>query len=542
MKRSIALSLVLCLCLLSVLPFAACQGPITFDPNAVGEPSVPVDTSYGKTDAEMFTERDKRADYDEASAVRISLETNKITCDAKDVKVEGASATILGGGTYILSGKLEGNIVVYASDLEKPHIVLDGVDIISSGAAILVLNADKVTITVAAGSENILINDGGFAPIDGVNVDGVIFSTADLSLNGSGLLEVYSLGGHGIVSNDDLVIAGGSYTIEAAGHALKGNDSVRVCGESSFRLTAGKDGLHAENNEDPTRGFVYLAGGSYEIDAKGDGISASGTMQIRGGSYTVKTGGGSSALTADSAKGLKSGGGMLLEGGSFTVDAADDALHCGADLALRGGSFTLSSGDEAVHSDITLAVFGGTVTADTCQKGLDAPHVEMLGGSVSVRSVGDGVSAKPALGSTVTQASVNIAGGKLTVDTGSDGIDTDGIFRMSGGEVTLLGMKNESDQPIAHGGKAVITGGFLYAIGNYPTALTFSADSTQGVIALSVGQQAAGTEITVKGGGASFSYTPTLPFQMFMISTPNTVKGETYSVSIGGLSGSFTAY
>ncbi len=554
MKRSIALSLALCFCLLSVFPFVACKNPAVFDPNAVGVPSVEVDTSYGKTDAEMFTERDKRVDYDAASAVRISLETNKITCDAEDVKVEGSTATILGGGTYILSGKLEGNIVVYAGDLEKPHIVLDGVDIISSSASIFVVNADKVFITLAPGSENILINDGGFAPVGNVNVDGVIYSTADLSLNGSGTLEVYSLGGHGIVSNDDLVIAGGNYEIEAVGHALKGNDSVRVCGNSTFALTAGKDGLHAENN-DPAKGFVYLAGGSYTIAADGDGISASGTMQIRAGSYAITTGGGHNAVAAGSAKGLKSGGGMLLEGGSFTIDAKDDALHSDRDLVVKGGSFSVKTGDDAAHADVTLAVFGGTLDVTESYEGLEAMHVEMLGGKVTLACDDDGINAAGGnddsgtggdfgddFAQNATDGSVNVAGGDLYINAAGDGIDTNGSFTMSSGRVTVCGPTQGNTAVLDYDKSAIITGGFFIGTGSHMVAQTFSTESTQGVIALSVGSQAAGTEISIKGGSVSFSYTPTLPFRIFIISTPDMVKGEEYAVTIGELSGNFAAY
>lgn len=580
MKRSIAFALCLCLCLLCVFPFSACRGPSVFDPNAVGVPSVEVDSSFGKTDAEMFTDRDLRAEYDAANAVRISLETNSIRCDAKDVKVEGSTATILGGGTYILSGKLEGNIVVYASDLEKPHIILDGVDIMASGAAILVMNADKVTITLAAGSENILINDGSFAPIGGVNVDGVIHSTADLSLNGSGKLEVYSLGGHGIVSSDDLVLAGGDYLIEAVGHALKGNDSVRVCGRTTLNLTADKDGLHAENNEDPTRGFVYLAGGDYTINAAGDGISASGTMQIRGGTYNITTGGGhengeehdggfapgtpgggmpmprATETTSTSAKALKAGGGMLLEGGTFTLDAADDALHSDTDLVIKGGSYSVKTGDDATHADVTLAIFGGTLDVVASYEGLEAVHVEVLGGKITLVCEDDGINAAGGNDDSgagggfggdfghggASNGSVNIAGGELYMNASGDGIDANGSFTMSGGKVTICGPTQGDTAVLDFEKSAVITGGFFIGTGSQMMAQSFSQESSQGVIALSVGNQAAGTEITVKGGSASVSYTPTLPFQILIISTPDMVKGEQYTVSIGELSGSFAAY
>lgn len=586
MKRSIALFL--SLCLLLCLFFTGCKSPSSFDPNAVGKPSVTPDTSFGKEEDEMFTSRDTSAEYDAASAVYLSLQTDRIVCDAKDVKVEGANATILGGGTYVLSGTLEGSITVYASASEKPHLVLDGVDITSTGAAILVMNADKVTVTLAPGSQNILINSGSFTPVGDVNVDGTVFSTADLSFNGSGALEVCSLAGHGIVSQDDLVIAGGSYLIDAVGHALKGNDSIRVCGETDMTLTATKDGLHAENNDDPTRGFVYITGGSFAMTVGGDGISASAHMQIRDGSFAITAGGGyengkehtdsgmgggpvfpgggmpqrpraTSTETADttvSAKGLKAGGGMLLEGGSYTLDTADDALHSDTDLTVKGGVFSIKTGDDALHADTTLAIYGGTVDATECYEGLEATHVEVLGGSIALHCDDDGINAAGGNDDSGTgggfggdfghggasNGSVNIAGGELYINASGDGIDANGTFTMSGGKVTLCGPTQGDTAVLDYDKSAIITGGFFIGTGSQMMAQSFSSESTQGVIALSVGNQAAGTEVTLLGGNAELSYTPTLSYQILIISTPDMVKGEEYTVTIGSFSGKFTAY
>ena len=77
-------------------------------------------------------------------------------------------------------------------------------------APIYSLQADKVFITLAEGSENTLANGGEFVAIDENNIDGVIFSKTDLTLNGSGSLSIASPAGHGVVSKDDLVAV--SYT------------------------------------------------------------------------------------------------------------------------------------------------------------------------------------------------------------------------------------------------------------------------------------------------------------------------------------------
>ena len=104
-------------------------------------------------------------------------------------------------------------------------------------------------------------------------------------MNGLGSLTITSPAGHGIVSKDDLVITGGAYSITSASHGLDANDSIRITGETSITIDAGKDGVHAENDEDPSLGFVYISNGTMNIEAEGDGMSAGAYMQIENGTF-----------------------------------------------------------------------------------------------------------------------------------------------------------------------------------------------------------------------------------------------------------------
>ena len=123
------------------------------------------------------------------------------------------SITIGKEGSYVLTGRLEGTVTIDADKNSKVQLILDGVSIHSeSSAAIYVKQADKLTITLAEGSENILSNGGGFEVIDENNVDAVIFSKDDLSINGSGSLYVKA-GGDGIDANGTLEITGGSTVV-----------------------------------------------------------------------------------------------------------------------------------------------------------------------------------------------------------------------------------------------------------------------------------------------------------------------------------------
>lgn len=82
-------------------------------------------------------------------------------------------------------------------------------------AAIYAKNADKVFVTLAEGAGNSLTVSGDYVQTDDNNVDAVIFAKCDLTLGGTGSLTVKDTTGHGIVSKDDLVVTGGTYTIDS---------------------------------------------------------------------------------------------------------------------------------------------------------------------------------------------------------------------------------------------------------------------------------------------------------------------------------------
>lgn len=192
---------------------------------------------------EEFSSRDLSGEYyDNVEEISLS--------DKDGVNISAA-------GTYVLSGELQGGVVVEAGDGDKVQLVLDGAEISSSsGAAIYVKSADKVFVTLKEGTQNFLSSSSADNSEDD-NIDGVIFSKSDLTLNGAGTLTVLSPGGHGIVSKDSLVITGGKYEISATGRALSGKDCVCISG-GEFNMESGKDSVRSEHADDEARGYVYI--------------------------------------------------------------------------------------------------------------------------------------------------------------------------------------------------------------------------------------------------------------------------------------------
>lgn len=554
----------------------------------------------------MFTERDGKTEYDESKAVTIQLNGTTATASSDSVKISGSTVQITEEATYVISGELtDGMLIVNAPDTAKLQIVLNGANITSkTSAALYILEADKVFVTLAEGTNNALVNGGSFTAIDNNNIDGALFSKQDLTLNGAGSLTVTSPAGHGIVCKDDLVITGGTYTIHSASHAVDANDSVRIS-EASFTLDAGKDAIHCENTEDAEKGFIYISSGSIKAEAEGDGIAASAYLQIEGGTFDLLIGGGSengtkassgnyggfmgggpggmrpggnqnTTTTEDSVsmKGLKAANSILISGGIFNIDSADDSIHSDVSVTINGGTFTIASGDDALHAEDTLTVTAGKIDISKCYEGLEALHIDVRGGDIKLKASDDGLNAaggtdqsgteggrdgmfgggpggmgggRPGGGghggmSANSNGSIKISGGNLYINSSGDGLDANGTLEISGGYTVVVGPTQGDTATLDYDKSGIITGGTFIGTGAAGMAQTFS-DSQQGVVAVSVGNQAAGTRIVLKdkSGNVIIEHAPELNFAVVILSSPNIKKGEAYTITVGSQSGEFEA-
>lgn len=217
MKRTQAMSLLLA----GVLALTGCSAVGTADTGsaaAAASSTSTAQTLFAADTANMFSSRDLEVGYDEETCTKITLSGDGASSDSDAVQIDGSTVTITDEGTYLLTGTLnDGQIIVNAEESDKVQLVLNGVNITSAtSAAIYVAQADKVFVTTASGSENTLTNGGEYIAIDENNIDAVIFSKSDLTVNGEGTLTIEAKAGHGIVSKDDLVLTSGTYTITAA--------------------------------------------------------------------------------------------------------------------------------------------------------------------------------------------------------------------------------------------------------------------------------------------------------------------------------------
>lgn len=505
-------------------------------------------TDFSQTDADMFTDRDYETDYDESSSVHIELNGSTAEADSDSVQISGSTITITEEATYIISGTLDdGMIIVDAPDTAKLQLVFDGADINSETSAPLYIpEADKVFVTLAEGTENTLSNGGTYMAIDDSNIDSAIFSRQDLTLNGSG--------NAASESSDSWGQWGGGAPGQPGDRGGAGGDGMRGTDPGS----AGE----GESEETPDQSTP-------DQGASGSGESAEALAFTE--SLTASDSDASADTEDDSStsmKGIKSDGDMMISGGSFTIDSADDSVHTNSSVTVSGGTFEIASGDAAFHGEDTLTISGGTINITESYEGLEALFVNIQDGDITIVSTDDGLNAAGGTDSSGTTGgrdgmfgggggmggepgggmssssggSIEISGGTLDINASGDGIDANGSLAISGGYTVVAGPTQGDTATLDYDTTAEITGGTFIGTGASGMAQTFS-DSEQGVIAVSVGEQSAGTGITLtdKSGNEILSYTPELSFAVVILSSTDITTGETYTITVGEASGEFEA-
>lgn len=534
--------------ILSVLLLSSCDKKNTASviTSSGGKANTSVSTDNMDFD---FSNKDTEYDYDESEATVI-----KESEDA--VKITAA-------GTYVITGR-HSSITVSAPDSAKVRIILKNATVQnSSGPAIYITAADKVFITAYKDTVN-TVSDGSTysSDFDGTNVDGAVFSKAELTLNGEGTLNVTGSYKCAVVSKDDLIICGLTLNAKSLGSAIEGKDCVKSK-DSTVTVTSSGDGIKSTNSEDTARGFVYIESGLFNITAAKDGIQAETLVKLSGGEINVTSGGGapekvssggagrapfesSSSDDEESTNGIKAGSLILAEGGSITVSSADDTVHSNGDVQINGGKFTLSSGDDGIHADNALIINSGEITVSKSYEGLEGKTVTITGGNIDITSSDDGINAaddnsSSSGGAPGANASsdvyINISGGYITVNASGDGVDSNGNIDISGGVILVSGPASDGNSALDCDGTATVTGGTAIFCGSAGMAETFSDSSSQPSLMYTLDSAAAaGKSVALVNseGKVIASFVPSKQYINIVISSPYLAVGSSYTLSVGG--------
>ena len=556
-------------------------------------------TSGTSTDGTSTTSESVGSAYDYNSKISVEDPTDiEVDDNTGTFSIESSDGTfevtsngylISAGGTYTLSGSLNGQILIEAGEEDEVILELNGVTITyGNDSPIKALTASKVEISAKKDTGNTIKDTRSAKVAENENLgEGAISAKTDLKLKGSGTLIVEGGYNNAVHSTKDLTIQ--KLTLKATGYnnALKGKNSVTiVSGEVQANAKTGNGIITEESDltsKGKQKGTIAIQGGSVYVDSLHDAIDAAYNVEIdqlddtAPTSISLKTGTNAtyyskSSFKADSEKGIKAANEILINKGTIVVAASDDAIHANygdtlgnnakgqGNITIKDGLIQVAAGDDGLHADNTLTIDGGKVVVTNATEGFEGNYITINGGYSYIYGTDDGVNCSK---KSFTSCAFTMNAGYLDVAVRSgdtDGIDSNGNVYIKGGTIVTRGSpgtQSGMSTGLDVDGTCSMTGGTLIAF----NGLEKSPSTSNGVLYAGTASQTSGMgfggggpgrpgqggsssssysfsagNYVLSGNGLEVSFTNDYNYATFLVYSSSLVSGSSYTLSRGGTS------
>ena len=410
------------------------------------------DTSYTEVTEKVVTDAahddygDFIENYTPTNRVTITYNGDKATVSGT---VSGVMSKVTGAHVIISSTKkniaytlkgttTNGSFKLYSD--YKTQVTMQGVNITNpTGAAVNIQSGKTIMVELADGTTNTLKDGATYTMTTGEDQKGTFFSEGQLVFSGKGSLDVQSIGGHGIVSDDYVRMRSGNITVNSVRDGINTNDRFIMYG-GVVNVTAGQDGL------DIGKGYIEIGGGKLTVSAVDEGITAS---------YEGDDAGKIDPLITPY---------IDIKGGLIKVNTSGDkghAVRAMSTLSMTSGVLQATAkgaGAKAVMSEGNMTLVGGKLTAITEGNALYEADVQELSSAAAIRSkgaltienvtigaksTGTGGKGINNVGNVILKNSVVtvVASGAThqqnALDSRSRGVDTDGSLMLDGGSLQI---------------------------------------------------------------------------------------------------------
>lgn len=531
------------------------------------------------------------SDYSYNSTISVSspsdISVPEITGDFSLVTSDGHFSqnnniyTIDSAGTYVANGRLEGQILISASESDEVILELQGAAVIyDQDSPIKVTSANNVEISAKKDTGNIVRDNRAAKTADIAALgEAAIYASSDLKIKGNGILVVEGNYNNGVHSAKDLKIQNLTTKIIGYNNAIKGNNSITIESGVIQAYSKTNDGLKTEDSDVTSsgkqKGTITINGGSIYVDSLRDAFDASYNVEISEADssipteITIRTGKNSayynsSSFSADSEKGIKATNEIIVNKGTVVIAASDDAIHANYGTTLGNGSkgvgnitindglIEVASGDDGLHADNTLSISGGKVVVTGSTEGFEANYITITGGQSYIYGNNDGVNCSK---KSFNSCSFTMSGGYLDVAVRSgdtDGIDSNGDFTLSGGTIVTRGSPGNAGNMstgLDVDGTCSMTGGTLISF----NGLEVSPNTGSGVLYAGTTQSSGGQgggghrnnaagssysfeagNYVLSGGDLNISFSNDYSYSSFLIYSSSLATGNSYTLSVGG--------
>ncbi len=500
---------------------------VTFDKSVLEETAETIPTD--KNDAAYD-------DYVENSSfnvkVVITFSEGGVTVDNQtqgvSVSKDGANVTITSTAKaveYILNGTTSnGSFKIYSDN--KFKITLSGVSITNPvGPAINIQSKKRNFIVCDAGTTNNITDGTAYTSVLNEDMKGCLFSEGQTIFSGSGILNVSANYKNGLCSDDYIRFRKGvNINITSlVGNGIKTNDC------------------------------MFLDGGVINVEVKGNGakgLSTDGYMQINGGRTMILTSGGGVFEDNDvtGCAGIKCDSILTINGGIIGIKSTGDGgkgISCDQNMFINDGTVkVITTGSEYIYgkyntsskgikSDANITINGGNILVKTNggegSEGIESKNImKIAGGNVLVSSYDDCLNAS---------SNITVTGGNIyAYSSANDGIDSNGTMNISGGVIVTSGTQVPEEGLDCDQNTFIITGGIVVGVGGATSTPTASKCTQPTIIYGGSGNSGNYISLADSNGNNVLIYKiPRNYSQMtLLVSSPLLSKNSTYTLSSGG--------
>ncbi len=241
-------------------------------------------------------------------------------------------------------------------------------------------------------------------------------------------------------------------------------------------------------------------------------------------------------------KGLKANN-IIISNGNFTFNTYDDSIHSNDTLTINNGIFNISTGDDAMHADNQLTINNGSINIIHSYEGIESLNVTINDGDINLYALDDGINgASYDKSDKSVTPNIEINGGNLYLNTGADGLDSNGTIYINDGYINVTASSSYREHAIDADNNIIkITNGTVIALD--ASGSPFKEVSTQPSFVYGFDNtQNDFNELLVSdsNGNVIASITPTRSYSFLNVSSPLLVQGETYTITNGTIEDKIT--
>ena len=327
----------------------------------------------------------------------------------------------------------------------------------------------------------------------------------------------------------DVYIQGGGYyyvtgTLDDGSIIINGYDSSKVwimldgadinCSDSAPIIV---------NNADKV--FITLAEGSVNTLSDGETYSSEAeTEEINAAIFShddlTINGSGTLVINGNYNHGIRAKDKLVITGGDITINSVADAINVNDEFNLMEASLTINAGDDGIHSDTSVYIASGTVMINECYEGIEAPHIDILDGEITIYPTDDGINAnggsdqfgaggfgpgmqQDGTGEMPDMSREASTDAEATKDEEASEEEDDSYVRISGGTVTIINENANDSDGIDSNKDIYISGGTIRITitGSGPSEAIDYGSDRNGVLEITGGDVSAtvnGVEMTAE--------------------------------------------